>query len=132
MIRRSLNVRAPDKICFAGGTIEKGEAPEDAIVRELQEELSLTSIAKQHIWSSRTSWGTRLEWIWVARSPSSEPVANPDEVAEWMWMEPDELLSHPDMLSSVPSFFQAWASGEFTLPQPAGQPREEWLRLEAK
>ncbi len=34
VIRRSAKVRAPGMLCFAGGTIEAGETPVQAIVRE--------------------------------------------------------------------------------------------------
>lgn len=127
VIRRSLTVRAPNLLCFAGGTIECGENPYQAIVREMREELSLEVEAREHIWQSRTAWGTLLEWVLVERSPLSDPIANPAEVAEWMWLEPQELLEHPDLLPSVPAFFSAWASGELTLPTTAGKPNLGWL-----
>ncbi len=127
VIRRSPLVRAPNLLCFAGGTIEPGETPHQAIVRELDEELSLTAAAKEHVWKSRTAWGTLLEWVWVERHVASQPIANPAEVSEWMWMSPRELLSHPQLLPSVPAFFQAWARQEFQLPAAAGQANPMWL-----
>ncbi|MCA9127866.1 MAG: NUDIX domain-containing protein [Planctomycetales bacterium] len=129
VIRRSAHVRAPNLLCFAGGTIEHGETPEIAIVRELHEELSLTAVAIRHVWKSRTAWGTLLEWVLVERSADSAPVANELEVAEWMWLTPEELLAKPDLLPSVPSFFVAWAKNEFTLPDRAGRPDPGWLSL---
>lgn len=129
VIRRSRFVRAPNLLCFAGGTIERGETPLMAIVRELQEELSLQAEAREHIWQSRTSWGTLLEWVLVDRHPQSDPVANPAEVAEWMWLRPDELLRHPDLLPSVPAFFGAWADGKLMLPSRAGVADPEWAQL---
>ena len=126
VIRRSAKVRAPLLLCFAGGTIEPGETPEQTIVRELEEELGLRGVAKQHVWQSRTAWGTLLEWLVVERHADSEPVPNPDEVAEWMWMPADELLVHPQLLPSVPAFFQAWANQEFSLPAEAGAAALAW------
>ncbi|MFN9913320.1 MAG: NUDIX hydrolase, partial [Pirellulaceae bacterium] len=41
VIRRSLKVRAPGLLCFPGGHIEPGENFEEAILREMMEELSL-------------------------------------------------------------------------------------------
>lgn len=126
VIRRSATVRAPNLLCFAGGTIEAGETPEVAIVRELEEELSLRAKAIEHIWKSKTAWGTKLEWILVERESGSEPIANPAEVSEWMWLDGNELLQHPKLLPSVPAFYHAWAHGDFTLPDRAGNPDPEW------
>lgn len=127
VIRRSQHVRAPNLLCFAGGTIEAGETPEQTIVRELQEELGLSAKPVEHVWQSRTSWGTLLEWIVVERLAGSEPVANPAEVAEWMWLTANDLLQHPDLLPSVPAFFDGWAQGEFELPAEAGEPEPSWI-----
>lgn len=126
VIRRSRFVRAPNLLCFAGGTIEHGETPMAAIVRELEEELGLASEAREQLWQSRTTWGTLLDWVLVDRHPQSDPVANPSEVAEWMWLAPHELLRHPDLLPSVPAFFTAWANGELTLPSRAGTANPAW------
>ncbi|MBX3422752.1 MAG: NUDIX domain-containing protein [Pirellulaceae bacterium] len=127
VIRRSLQVRAPDLVCFAGGTIEAHETPHQAIERELLEELSLVGTATDHVWRSVTSWGTELEWVIVQRHPDSEPIANPSEVAEWMWLDPVSLLKHPKLLPSVPAFFKAWAKNEFVLPDRAGVPNSHWI-----
>ena len=129
VIRRSHLVRAPNLLCFAGGTIESGENPMMAIEREMLEELNLVAKARHHLWQSRTAWGTLLEWVLVERQPDSQPEANPEEVAEWMWMTPDELLGHPDILPSVPDFFVGWAAGEFELPSHVGQPNPDWQQL---
>lgn len=126
VIRRSELVRAPDLLCFAGGTIEIGETPHQAIERELIEELNLQGTALDHVWQSRTTWGTLLEWVLVERHPESEPVPNLAEVAEWMWLEPIHLLRHPKLLPSVPAFFAAWAKHEFKLPDRAGCPDPQW------
>jgi 8-oxo-dGTP diphosphatase len=127
VIRRSARVRAPNLLCFAGGTIEKGESPEQAIERELHEELSVRGTAIEHVWQSRTHWGTLLEWILVERHPDSQPQANLDEVAEWMWLGGAELLARPDLLPSVPAFYAAWSKGEISLPHRAGTPDPAWI-----
>ncbi|MFN3192155.1 MAG: NUDIX hydrolase [Aureliella sp.] len=129
VIRRSAKVRAPNLLCFAGGTIESGETPEQAIERELLEELNLVGTAVQHVWKSVTGWGTKLEWVLVKRDADSQPEANPEEVSEWMWLSGAELLEHPKLLPSVPAFYKAWAKGEFELPSRAGDPDPTWTQI---
>jgi 8-oxo-dGTP diphosphatase len=107
VIRRSLKVRAPGLLCFPGGHIEAGETFEEAIVREMDEELALPVVVHRHLWTSVTRWGTKLEWMLVARPAAAEPIPNPDEVSEVHWMEESELLGGLDVLGSVPDFFEA-------------------------
>lgn len=129
VIRRSMTVKAPGLLCFPGGAIEQGETPEQAVVRELEEELALVSLSAKHLWHSRTSWGTLLEWLLVERHLESPPIPNPREVAEVMWYEPSGLLQQRDLLGSVPDFFAAWAHGRFSLPEAAGAPDSRWKAL---
>ena len=115
VIRRSPLVRAPNMLCFPGGHIEASETCEEAIVREMFEELQLPVVVVSHLWSSRTHWGTYLEWMHVRRSPTDEPIANPAEVAEVLWLAERDLLGGADVLQSVPDFFEAKYDAVFDL-----------------
>lgn len=130
VIRRSRHVRAPNLLCFAGGSLDPGETPEQTVVRELEEELALNVRVQRYVWQSTTQWGTLLDWLLVERIGGGEPRPNPAEVSEWMWLAADELLTHPDRLPSVPQFFVEWAKGTFELPSIAGLPNPAWLELE--
>ncbi len=129
VIRRSLIVRAPGLVCFPGGSIEPGESAEDAVVRELAEELSLEVLNPQLIWQSRTAWGTHLHWFVLERHMASIPACNPAEVAEFMWVDADQLLRRNDLLGSMWDFFLAWSDRHFELPSRAGNVNPEWKNI---
>ena len=115
VIRRSEFVRAPGLLCFPGGGLESGEDYQTAIGRELYEELRLTIVDSQHIWTSVTRWGTKLEWLICKRDSQSVPNPAPEEVAEVHWLHEEDLRSRQDLLGSLPDFFAAKDAGEFQL-----------------
>jgi 8-oxo-dGTP diphosphatase len=115
VIRRSPFVRAPNLVCFPGGTIEAGESSEAAVIREMHEELGLVVDVRERLWKSVTSWGTELEWFLLDCSDATEPQPDPREVAEVFWAKPQQLLVRGDLLGSVFDFFRAIRSGEIQL-----------------
>lgn len=127
VIRRSPFVRAPNLICFPGGTIEAGETSEAAVIREMQEELGLNVAVREKLWNSVTSWGTELEWFLLDCNDSSQPKPDPREVAEVFWARPQQLLTRVDLLGSVFDFFRAIRSGHIQLTQIDAV--EHWTHL---
>jgi 8-oxo-dGTP diphosphatase len=110
-IRRSPHVPAPGKICFPGGGLEAGESEEDALVRELREELGLAVRPIRRLWTSETPWRVALSW-W--RAEVDDPVhhqKDPFEVSEVLWLAPRELIAHPDLLTSNQEFLTALLDG---------------------
>ena len=114
-ITRSQTVRAPGKVCFPGGGLESGESVAEALVREMQEELSILVNPIGHLWQSHSVRGFELNW-WSAEIVPGEMIRpNPDEVNSFGWMTSSEMLGLSNLLDSNLEFFQAWKRGEFEL-----------------
>jgi 8-oxo-dGTP pyrophosphatase MutT (NUDIX family) len=104
MIQRSHHVAAPGAWCFPGGAVEPGETPQQALTREMREELDLDVVPIQHLWTWHREDGTlELQW-WRVSPPPHEPRPNPAEVQDFRWMTPDEIRRHPDVLPNNVAF----------------------------
>lgn len=91
VIRRGPAVDRPGYWQPLSGKIEPGETQQEALVREVMEEVSLTVVPLAKVWESETDDGTfRLHW-WSARADTGEVVPDPHEVAETRWITPEEF-----------------------------------------
>ena len=115
VIRRSQHVRAPGMHCFPGGTIEPGEGEQQAVIREMQEELNAAIVAVRPLWRYVTSWGVDLAWWMAELSPEAELLHNPAEVEAFYWLTLDEIRALPQILESNLHFLDAHGRGEFTI-----------------
>lgn len=115
VIERSQYVIAPGKICFPGGSIEPGESPESALQRELAEELNLDVVPEYEVYQSITPWNCKVHW-WKIRCNNLKDIKpDPREVAAWFWMDAQQLVDHPGLLTSNRQFLEALLSGKISL-----------------
>jgi 8-oxo-dGTP diphosphatase len=91
-ILRGPGVISPGWWTFPGGRIEPGESEEEALVRELSEELDLDVTPLEKVWECDTDDGDfRLHW-WTADVAAAEITPEPTEIEEARWVTPSEFL----------------------------------------
>ena len=78
---------------FPGGKIESGESPEQAIVREVREELGVTATPLERLESVSHDYphGTRVEIVFMRCTLDSHAFALSDEVNDARWQLPAEI-----------------------------------------
>jgi 8-oxo-dGTP diphosphatase len=115
LVRRSQQVVAPGMYCFPGGGIEAGETEQQAVVRELQEELGCQVQPVRRLWESVSSWRVHLAWWLSELDPAAAIAPNPLEVESAHWFTLAEMAALPNQLESNYRFLDALARGEIAL-----------------
>jgi 8-oxo-dGTP diphosphatase len=92
VIRRGSTVILPGYWCPPSGRIEPGETQEEAVVREVDEELGLVAKPVAKVWECPTDDGDfTLHW-WTAEVEDYKLRPDPSEVGEVRWVTADEFL----------------------------------------
>jgi len=105
VIQRGPRARLPGYWAPLSGTLEPAETQEEALVREVHEEVGLTVSPVAKVWESQTEDGAfRLHW-WMAEAEPGEIVMQPGEVSDARWVTPQEFSRLEPVFAADRVFF---------------------------
>lgn len=126
VIRRAEGIPAPGAWCFPGGAVEPGESHEDALVREIAEELGVKIRAGREVWRwRRPDRPLILYWLLGEFDGDGPIVPNPAEVAEVRWVTVDEFRRLEPALESNLRFVEHWQQSDWHKSEMSGRPCDE-------
>ncbi len=117
-IQRAHGIAVPGRWCFPGGHVEPGETPRRAIIREMREELGLTTRPYHRLGAVRARADVILA-IWMVEMLDGRLAPNPREVADVAWVTTDEIRTHPQGLPSnrpVADMLDTWRQCDSLTP----------------
>ncbi len=81
---------------FPGGKVDGGETPEQALVREIFEELNVTVDVKRLLWEEQFDYPTKSIYIrfYLCTLTSPQTEIQPIEVADYRWVSIEELTNY--------------------------------------
>lgn len=106
VIRRGPGARLPGYWAPLSGTLEPGESQEEALVREIREEVGLHATPLAKVWESTAADGKFLLHWWTAEAGPGEVTADPREVSDVVWVTPAEFLELDPVFGPDREFFR--------------------------
>ena len=107
----------PGYWCPPSGRIEEGESQEQAVAREIEEELGVRAAARDKVWECPTDDGAFLLHWWTADIPDVDFFLDPDEIADARWVTREEFHELQPIFEGDRRFFSDVLPG---LADPTG------------
>lgn len=105
VIQRGPRARFPGYWAPLSGKVEVAETQEEALIREVHEEVGLEVSPVAKVWESQTEDGTfRLHW-WMAEAEQGGIVMQPGEVSDFRWVTPQEFSHLEPVFAADRVFF---------------------------
>lgn len=99
-----LNVLAhnKNKYGFPGGKLEENESPEDAIIRETEEELGVvpTNLVYKETYEALTPDGRKIK-MFVFTGDVTENIAPTSEISEIHWLTYNQMIDNLNLLTPM-------------------------------
>ena len=93
-------------MCFPGGTIEAGEDPAAAALREMREELAAEVELIDCVWQHRYRTDIDVElYGWLAALRSERLLPEPSEVEEILWLPTARIYGRGDAIQPGTDLF---------------------------
>ncbi|MFJ3896878.1 NUDIX domain-containing protein [Streptomyces sp. NPDC090083] len=107
VIRRGPDSSSPGYWAPLSGKLEPGETQEEALVREVHEEVGLAVSPLTKVWESQAYDGRfRLHWWTATETGDGTIVPDPAEVSEVRWVTPTEFLKLTPLFEADREFFE--------------------------
>ncbi|MCC6682580.1 MAG: NUDIX domain-containing protein [Phycisphaeraceae bacterium] len=107
LIRRGDKVLlSPGGVCFPGGGIEIGEAPEAAAVREIREELGVEVDLVKKVWDYDCPDRPLRLIGYLGSTATMNFKPDPYEVAELLWLSRAQVAAYPDVIPGTMQFIE--------------------------
>ena len=105
VIRRGPQTRRPGFWAPLSGKIEPGETQEEALIREVNEEVGLHVSPLAKVWESQSDDGHFLLHWWTAEAEAGDVQADPAEVSDARWVTAEEFLRMDPTFPADREFF---------------------------
>ena len=106
VVQRGADTILPGYWAPLSGRVEPGESQEEAVVREVREEVGLAATPLAKVWECPTEDGDFLLHWWTADVGPGELDLDPREVSDARWVEPERFADLEPTFAADRDFFE--------------------------